>query len=145
MRHSYRARCSLLVLAALPLSGCGASRPERMPVSGQVLIDGEPLTYGFVQVLPKDARPATGRIGPDGRFTLSTFEPNDGCVFGAHPVAVIANETLDGTTQRWHAPKRYADASTSRLTVQIVEGHPEITINLYWEGGKPFDEKFPTE
>ena len=116
-----------------------------MPVSGQVLIDDQPLTYGFVQVVPKDSRPSVGKIGPDGRFTLTTFDTNDGSVYGNHPVAVITNELIDSSSQRWHAPKKYADPSTSGLTAQIVEGHPEITIKLYWEGGKPFVEKFNPE
>ncbi len=145
MRRSRLGGKWFLLLAALQFAGCGEGRPGRMPVTGQILIDDQPLTYGFVQVIPEGARPAMGKIGPDGKFTLSTFDDNDGVVYGNHPVAVIANEPIDATSQRWHAPKKYADASTSGLTAQIVEGHPEFTLKLYWEGGKPFVEKFPAE
>lgn len=135
-----------MLLAALQISGCGEARPERMPITGQVLIDDQPLTYGFVQVVPVGARPATGKIGPDGKFTLSSFEENDGSVFGSHPAAVFANEPIDATSQRWHAPKKYADIATSGLKVQVVEGQPEITLKLYWDkGDKPFVEKLAAE
>ena len=36
---------------ALLLSGCG-SRPQCVPVSGKVLIDGKPLEAGVVRVVP---------------------------------------------------------------------------------------------
>src|SRR5687768_6454035 len=80
---------ALLLLAA----GCD-SRPQRVPVSGKVLIDGQPLTYGFVRIIPQDARPATGQIGPDGRFTLTCYDDGDGCIPGKHAAAVIACESL---------------------------------------------------
>lgn len=135
-----------MLLAPLQFAGCGEAIPDRMPVTGQVLINDQPLTYGFVQVVPMGARPAMGKIGPDGKFTLSSFAENDGAVFGNHPVAVMANEPIDATSQRWHAPKKYADIATSGLKAQIVEGHPEITLKLYWDkGDKPFVEKLAAE
>ena len=84
----------LAVLSVMVLPGCGDGRPERVPVSGQVLIDGEPLGVGFIRLVPENARPASARIGPDGRFTLGTFEQDDGAVPGTHPVVVRAGEAL---------------------------------------------------
>jgi hypothetical protein len=120
--------------------GCGDGRPARVPVSGQVLIDGKPLDYGFIRVLPEGARPATAEIGRDGRFVLKTFEPGDGVVPGTHPVVVLGAEVLNSTQQRWHAPKKYADSSTSGLTATIDGPMDSLAIKLSWEGGKPFVE-----
>ncbi|MEZ6064556.1 MAG: hypothetical protein R3B90_02350 [Planctomycetaceae bacterium] len=137
-------RPGALVALAL-LVGCGESRPGIVPIKGQVMIDGKPLTHGFIQVLPADARPASAKIGPDGRFTLSTFGEDDGCVPGTHPVTVVATESIDATSTKWHAPKAYADPATTNLKVNIAPGHEEITINLSWDGGEPFVEKFAAE
>jgi len=130
---------SVLVVAAL---GCGDGRPERVAVTGQVLIDGKPLATGFVRVVPEGARPAYGEIGPDGRFTLTIFGERDGVVLGTHPVAVNAGQQLSETQTRWHAPKKYADPRTSGLTVTITGPTDALEpIKLSWEGGKPFVER----
>jgi len=133
----------LLVAGALVVAaavGCGDARPKRVPVSGQVLIDGKPLTFGFIRLLPKDGRPATGTIGPDGRFALTTFEPGDGAPLGTHPVTIFALEQLSSTRQKWHAPKKYVDPRTSGLTATVDEPTDSLRIELGWEGGKPFIE-----
>lgn len=139
-RHRLLRRATLLALGLVCVSGCGDGRPKRVPVSGQVLVDGKPLPYGFVQVVPEGARPAAGAVGPDGRFTLTTFEPGDGAVLGIHPVMVTAAEMISTTTQRWHAPKKYADVATSGLAVTIDAPTDSLLIQLSWDGGKPFDE-----
>jgi hypothetical protein len=121
--------------------GCGGGRPKRVPVSGRVLIDGQPLTYGFIRLVPQNARPASAEIGPDGRFTLKTFEDGDGAVLGTHIVTIAANEYVSETVQRWHAPKKYADPATSGLTTTITGPTNSLVIPLSWNGGKPFDDR----
>lgn len=128
--------CLLLGVAAISQSGCDG-RPKRVRVSGQVLIDGEPVTAGFVRVIPADARPAYGEIGPDGRFSLSTFDPNDGCVIGTHRVTVSAFDQSGG---RWLAPKRYRDLPTSDLTATIDGPMDTLEIKLTWAGADVADE-----
>lgn len=124
--------------------GCD-DRPRRVAASGRVLIDGKPLEYGFVQVVPEGDRPAIGQLGPGGRFTLTTFDENDGVVPGTHPVAVIAMESIDAVSQRWHAPKKYMSHETSGLTITVEEPTDSLEINLSWEGGQPFVERFQQE
>ena len=118
-----------LAAVVLALAGCGGG-PRVVPVSGFVTIDGQPLTYGHVQVIPADWRPASGRIGGDGRFTLTTTASGDGCVVGTHPVAVLAGESLTPETMKWHAPQKYADAATSNLTVTITGPTDNLRIEL---------------
>jgi hypothetical protein len=138
--------CLLLAVAVATLAvtaGCGDRRPARVPVSGQVLIDGKPLDYGFIRLVPEHARPATADIQPDGRFTLKTFEAGDGVVPGTHPVMILGAEVLSSTKQRWHAPKKYADPCTSGLKATIDGPTDSLVIKLTWEGGKPFVETVP--
>ena len=98
-----------------------------------------------MQVQPKDARASFGNLGPDGRFTLTCYEENDGCVLGTHNVIVVAGEPKGANAMYWLAPKKYADPATSELTVDIKEPTDNLVIELTWDGGKPFIERFEEE
>lgn len=135
----------LVLLVALSCFGCGDDHPHRFPVSGQVLIDGKPVEHGTIQVIPEGDRAASGKLGPDGRFQLTTFKPNDGCVPGKHKVKIVATESPDPQSQLWHAPKKYTNPDESRLTVDITEPTDSLTIELTWDGGEPFVERFNAE
>jgi hypothetical protein len=134
--------CPLLVASAMlpALVGCGDSRPARVPISGQVLIDGEPLKFGVIRFIPDDGRPSSGNLDANGRFTLSCFDDDDGAVLGHHKVAIFANEALDDRRTRWHAPPKYASLTNSGLEQQITEANQSLTIKLTWDGGKPFTD-----
>jgi hypothetical protein len=130
-----------LAFAAIA-SGCN-QKPERVSVSGQVLIDGEPLRYGQVMFVPKGGRPSTADLDENGRFTLSSFDANDGAALGVHRVAVFGNEQLDQTRTKWHAPRKYSSYNNSGLTQEITGPTDSLVINLTWEGdeqGKPYIE-----
>jgi hypothetical protein len=135
----------LVLLASLPvvgaMVGCSDGRPERLEVSGQVLIDDEPLTYGFVRFVPKGARPSSGKLDENGRFTLTCYGNDDGVVPGEHRVVINGGEPLSATKKLWHAPKKYAHFGNSPLTQEITESTDSLVINLTWDGGKPFTER----
>lgn len=122
----------------IALTGCGDGRPARITVSGRVLIDGKPLTIGLVQFVPKGARPSAGQLDQDGRFTLTCYDRDDGIVPGIHRVTVAAKEMLPDSKVRWHAPPKYADFRKSGLSFEITEPTDDLTIELTWDGGKPF-------
>ncbi len=132
------------VLVGLVLAvGCNDGRPARVPVSGQVLIDGQPLTRGYVMFAPTDSRPSAGQLDAEGRFKLTCYEPGDGAVTGHHKVAVISKEPINDETVRWHAPKKYADASSSGLEQEITGPTDSVKIELTWGGVKgPITERF---
>jgi hypothetical protein len=131
--------CSFWLCTAV---GCSDGRPKRVPVSGIVQINGKPVPAGFVRFVPEEGRPASGRIGSDGRFVLSTFGSEDGCSLGKHEVAVSACEDINNETRRWHAPKKYENHRASNIT-QIIDGPTDsILIELSWGGQPgPFIEK----
>jgi hypothetical protein len=83
-------RCALL-LAAVWLAGCTR---DLLPVEGVVFVDGNPAESGTGLLfcpLDNPGRPATGRVGADGRFTMQTG-PREGVMRGRFKVA-ISNST----------------------------------------------------
>jgi hypothetical protein len=129
---STHAAWRLLLLLACVAFGCSDGRPERVAVSGQIRIDGQPVRSGGVRFFPEQGRPSTGAIDREGRFSLSTFEPGDGCTLGIHRVAVISVEEINSTTRRWNVPKAYALPETSGLT-QVIDGAVDsLVIDLTW-------------
>jgi hypothetical protein len=132
----------LLGLCLSMLTGCGDDRPSRVPVSGKVTIDGQPVTSGSVSFQPQLGRVAGGQLDEQGRFTLTTFDKGDGCVPGKHAVTVHSTEQLNGNTIRWNVPKKYKNKSTSGLEVTVDGPTDNLEIELTWDGKKgPLLEK----
>ncbi len=97
--------CVVAITALASSSGCSDGRPARVPVSGQVLIDGKPLTFGYVRFAPADTRASSGSLDAQGRFKLTCFQPGDGAVLGLHQVTVMGQEPIGSETIKWHAQK----------------------------------------
>lgn len=78
---------------AMALVGCGGAgdgnRPARVPATGTVLLDNQPLTDATVVFIPQDhSYGASARTDNAGRFELQTFETADGAVPGTFQVTV---------------------------------------------------------
>jgi hypothetical protein len=108
LTHSTSGRWSLAALAigVLAAPGCSKSPYDLAPVAGKVTIDGQPFAEGKVMFAPiasgknrEVGRPAFGKLGPDGSFTLGTYAPDDGAVVGEHWVTVIRIEPEDETSE----------------------------------------------
>ncbi len=81
-----------VLLAFLAISGCGGPglySGKLYPVTGQVLLaDGHPLNGGSVRFIPKTSGlPATGKIGVDGTFSLTT-KTREGAAPGEYKVRI---------------------------------------------------------
>ncbi len=145
LRNTLAPKVLVLVAAFGACLGCQGKHPGLVPVTGTVTIDGKPLTMGEVRILAANHRPAIGRINPDGSFTLSSFELNDGAPAGKHLATVTAVESIDEHSRRWHAPKKYANKLDSDLWVTIDKPTDDLRIELMWVGSKqsgPFVEKY---
>lgn len=123
-----------LVACCLVFSGCD-SRPKRVPISGTVYIDGQPVKGGEIRLIPDHARPAQAEIDKDGRFTLFTFDYQkpDGAVLGEHRVEIRAAEKIPGGI-RWTIPKKYGNAATSGKTLKVEKPDNNVRIDLTWAG-----------
>lgn len=100
------ARRSGLLLATLCLAGCGR---DLLPVEGVVLVDGKPVENGTGLLfcpLDKPGRPATGRVGAEGRFTMQSG-PRAGVMRGRYKVAIsnstntVEQPVFDGEAYPW--------------------------------------------
>jgi hypothetical protein len=114
--------------------GCGDSGPTLAPVTGTVLLDGQPLATGHVITQPTAGRGATGPIQSDGTFTLSSGR-EQGALVGRHQVAVVAYEGGDSTSPeatqgKLLVPERYIAAETSGLTIDVIDGENAPTLEL---------------
>jgi len=150
---------SLAILESLTLAGCGGdTRPKnRDPVykvSGQIMYKGSPVVQADVTfVCNEKKRSAFGRTDAQGKFSLTTFAPNDGAVAGKHVVLVRKIEATAGAGKepevsdaaydptkvdgskpqaaKNELPAKYGDAATSDLfAVVTAEGNPEMVLEL---------------
>jgi hypothetical protein len=127
--------CLLLFLGG----GCsGSSRsdgPAVYPVSGRVLLNGEPVaraTLAF-QPLNDDGKPGIALTDNGGYFNSQTFEKGDGLIAGRYRVSIRKTFLVDrsgnivelvtddggGLAEKNFLPDRYAEFSTSGIEVEV--------------------------
>jgi hypothetical protein len=132
---------TIVVIALLSVlsSSCSNGRKPVYPVHGQVLFEGQPIPGALVVFHSQGADGGTteksfAKAGPDGTFTLGTYESADGAPAGNYLVTVelwLSSGTGDeGPTSR--LPPRYANPNTSGLTATVEAGPTEL---------KPFELK----
>jgi hypothetical protein len=135
--HRYRYAWLGVTLFVLGLSLLGMYRPDHRPsrvrVSGQVLIDGQPLQGGTILFVPEGSRPSTGTIDQNGRFTLTCFDGNDGAVVGWHRIAIAPVDLPGEDEPAWVVPPRYADHLKSGLEWEVKEPTGGVVIELVTE------------
>jgi hypothetical protein len=144
----------LLASAAL-LLGCGGDprKPKLGRVSGKVTYNGKPVTKGVVSFVPVSGpgtatgQSATGEIGSDGSYQLTTFESGDGAVLGEHRVIVQSREDdpvlkgggmpipdkqgrLNIKPPTYLVPQKYATTGNSPLSFTVKEGSNRYDIEL---------------
>jgi hypothetical protein len=132
MRISYR----LLSLLLLVLTGCGDGRVKlpTAPVAGVVTYQGRPLITGRVAFLHPSGQGAAVSLAADGTFNLIAFQ-------GKNQVAIQSYESDKSNTGSdagpvgWPVksliPTRYAEFSTSGLTIDVNPGnenHARLTL-----------------
>lgn len=133
------------LLLVLVSSGCG-SNSNVVPVSGIVLLDGQPLVGASVNTQPMASsgdEPGSGSFGKtdaDGRYTLELVDPPmAGACIGEHRVTITqqdgveyrsTDELVVPTGPPW--PKQYSNGSL-RLTVP-PEGMTTADFELTLKG-----------
>lgn len=137
----------LLACIALLCCGCEADRFPIAPVSGQVLLNGKPLSGAHVLFQPvptgteiEVGAESIGRTDANGQFTLSTIEPErKGATIGKHIVKVTIQEEEDrfggGGEQEASGPPRYTIPERYRwgtaLEVEVPpEGADQVKLEL---------------
>ena len=138
MNRSGRSTVLLAFAAVILAAGC---RRHAASVSGDVTLDGQPLTTGVVSFTPATSgASAYANIGGDGRYELKTGAA-DGLEPGAYKVTVAANATPEQATAMGVkigregimpllTPIKYADISSTPLTVDVKAGSQEVDLAL---------------
>ncbi|MBN9118755.1 MAG: hypothetical protein J0I06_06285 [Planctomycetes bacterium] len=129
--------CTLAAALALA-AGCADPGPKVVPVRGKVTYNGNPVTSGTVTFTPTaGGPPATGEIGPDGTFAMTTFKSGDGAVPGKHKVFIAAmagpNDQLPESrspTPPPTIPVKYTHPATSPLTADVGDTETAVTFEL---------------
>ncbi|HVW00267.1 MAG TPA: hypothetical protein VHB77_08005 [Planctomycetaceae bacterium] len=111
--------CGLL-LSALLLGGCGRSREGQQQVfkvSGKITMGGGPVANATVSYSPKGTQPvAIGRTGPDGIYTLTTYDPGDGAAAGEFAVLVFKNLSAPSSSApTGHDPNNPGNFDSSQM------------------------------
>lgn len=120
-------------LLLLAVTGCGetSDRLPVYPVSGTVTFKGQPLPNALVAFHPvdkSDPRATSSRATTDaaGKFTLSTYEANDGTPAGEYKVTVECYKLKQTGTSAEPGPNflppKYANPSTTKLSVKVDAG-----------------------
>jgi hypothetical protein len=104
-------RAALASLLTVLAAGCGSGEepPPRVPVTGDVTLNGEPLKSGVIRFIPDAATtgPAAMATINDGQYVLTD---EDGPIFGHHRVEIEATNYLGFELDDEQAYAAYATA-----------------------------------
>jgi hypothetical protein len=153
----------ICLLSAAILAGCGGSdRPSLTKVSGTVTLDGQPLEGAMVSFQyvadekSKYQRPSSGVTDAQGKFTLGTYDKDDGLPVGKYKVAIQKrelvgqlppdyNEEMAGSynlTYKWITPRSYSSPETSGLEAEVTRSELKPAVfDLKTNGAQPEIER----
>ena len=152
-------RSFTLVLFACVFCTLGCNTSELVPVSGVVTLEGTPVSMGRIEFHPSSGRPATGKIGGDGRYHLTTYKDNDGAKPGKYRVSITSRilPDADGPIYKsfedemrgiptvpekskksdknsgrfeWIVPEIYSDQASSDLVAEVKHESGDINFEL---------------
>lgn len=137
--NSRQLTCHWLPLTLLLLCGCGDDS-GLIKVSGQVTLDGKPLSNAGVMFHPDAGGiPARGTTDQDGNFVLTTREDGDGATPGQNAVTVakksdnqrnMAVEEGEIVKINYDTPAKYHAPQTSGIRIEVKPGMAPVTIEL---------------
>lgn len=146
-------RRGVLLLSMLSLCGCGGSEYPVAPVSGQVTLNGEPVTFGNVVFKPvgksgKDNKPgkaAVATLDDNGNYTLTTYKFHDGAVVGPHIVYWIPPGAEDlqediaegGPKPTGELARRITYGSPIALEFEVKPGNNQFNFEISEGQTKP--------
>ena len=85
---------SILVAAAIVLTGCPNSRPATYRVTGTVTMQGKPFAGAVITFVPtsKEGEAASAITDSEGKYALTTWQAGDGARPGEYRVKVSKQE-----------------------------------------------------
>jgi hypothetical protein len=124
---------ALASAAVIGVAGCGgSSRPQTIPISGLITIDGQPPGEGgklfFTPTKAADGyalRPASGSFSAQGTYRVMSWAPDDGLVPGHYTVAVSP-----GDPAKTRVPLKYHQSASSGLELEVPIDGSSIDYNI---------------
>jgi hypothetical protein len=129
----------VLLVALLPLFGCGDSGPRRYAIGGTVTAGGKPATQGRLTFVPTGPAPAAVAQVYDGEYR---FDSSTGPVAGTYNIefhqdpAAVVNATGKGPTA---TPRNLMPDIFVTSGIEISDDSPS-KVDLALEPGKSFLE-----
>lgn len=161
MKNTASLLVALIMLVSLGCSQSGSGdRPPTQRVTGTVTMGGTPVDGATVTFVPSDpsGKAASGLTDASGRYSLTTFESDDGAMTGSYKVMVSKYEAaapgadadmgddyvppeaqggVEPTGPKNLLPAKYASPETSGLTATVAEGGSTIDLALEEENAAP--------
>ncbi len=128
-------RWSFLIVFLVGCSGyVPPPPPTTTPVVGKVYSpSGSPLTGGRIVFTPKDkgSQQASGEIGTDGSYKLTSFNKDDGAMAGEYIVTIdkVSYKTGSPVAVKSDVPRKYLSEGTSDVVV-LVGSQTDYPIKL---------------
>jgi hypothetical protein len=139
-------RVAMAAMIAASILGCSTQPPPIVPVTGVVMLDGQPLPFAEVRFYPQAENLPADFVGvaitdENGRYTLNTNGQPGGCVC-AHIVTVAegpppdrsrnktANEAYKATLKNRPIPLDYGNLAQKLLTVTVTARQSEYPLDL---------------
>lgn len=149
-------RSAAVISLLMVVCGCGGetdpNRKPTYPVSGKVTLEGKPVADATLTFSPEEGQPvATGRTDAEGRYTLTTYEPDDGAAEGKYLVLVskideskMPQVPTDPDDPAWQtinmAEVEKAQAAASVLADKYrMRGQSGLDANVTADGENVFD------
>jgi hypothetical protein len=137
-------RAVLAALLTVLAAGCGAAEEplSRVPVTGDVTLNGQPLKSGVILFVPDQATagPAAMAVITDGKYELSETE---GPIFGHHRVEIEATSFLDFELDDEQAYAAYATAGGAPIANNPIPANynrqSTLSAEVTSEDGHEFD------
>lgn len=123
------------------LAGCSSAPsdlPETAPVSGTVLLNGQPLPNAAIRFQPESGRVSIGETDASGHYSLQYNDTTPGAKIGSHKVSITTyrDNSVPGDINSPSAPEllppRYHEQT--ELTAEVQPGENKIDFNLEPKG-----------
>jgi len=123
----------VLVALVFAGTGCGKRGPKLHPVKGQVFFLDQPAAGAQVVFQPTggvnaEANMASGTVGPDGTFTLSTYPYGEGAQAGDYHVLInwMPENARELENPKNKLPAKYGDSLNPTLKATVKEGPNDV-------------------
>jgi len=123
-----------LILFLVGCRSAPSDLPEIAPVSGTVLLNGQPLPNAAIRFQPESGRVSIGETDASGHYSLQYNDTTPGAKIGSHKVSITTyrDNSIPGDINSPPAPEllppRYHEQT--ELTAEVQPGKNTINFNL---------------